>query len=90
MKLNSHLAASLFAIAAAFSLNVSAASDQPSDNTAGKVDATGKATPCSCMEEKVGTTSDDKQAIPEKITPAKVNPFFDKTRHFHPRDGGKF
>lgn len=89
MKRNSRSAASLFAIAAAFSLNVMAASDTPTDAKTEKVDAQKQVKPQSHMERNMGMMSADKEAIPEKATPEKVNPLFDKTRHFHPRDGGK-
>ena len=89
MKLKSTLAASLFAIAAALSLNVIAASDAPADAKTEKVDAQKQVKPQTHMEGHMAMMSDDKTATPEKTTPAKVNPLFDKTRHFHPRDGGK-
>jgi hypothetical protein len=89
MKLQSTLAASLFAIAAALSLNASAASDTSADVKTEKVDAKAQIKPESHMEDMMGMASNDKEAKPEKSTPAKINPAFDKTRHYHPRDGGK-
>jgi hypothetical protein len=92
MKLKSTLAASLFAIAAALSLNVIAASDIPADAKTEKVDAQKpqkQVKPQTHMEEHMAMMSADKEAKAESTTPAKVNPLFDKTRHFHPRDGGK-
>lgn len=90
MKLKSTLAASLFGIAAAFSLNAIAASDAPVDAKTEKVDAQKQVQPQSQMDGHMAMISTDKDAIAEKTTPAKINPLFDKTKHFHPRDGGKF
>ena len=90
MKLKSTLAASLFAISAVLSLNVSAASDTPVDSKTEKVDTKAQMTPHHPMEQMAGMKSDGKEATPEKPAPKKkANPAFDKTKHYHPRDGGK-
>jgi len=89
MKLKSTLAAGMFAIAAALSLNVIAASDIPADTKTEKVDAQKQVKLQTHMEEHMAMMSADKDAMAESTAPAKVNPLFDKTRHFHPRDGGK-
>lgn len=89
MKPKSTFAASLFAITAAVSLNVIAASDIPADAKTEKVDAQKQMKPQTHMEEHMAMMSADKEAKAESTTPAKTGPLFDKTRHFHPRDGGK-
>lgn len=90
MKLNSTLASSLLAIAAAVSLNAAAASDIPADAKTEKADPEKPVKPDSGMEHKVGMMSHEKeQATAEKVKPKKINPAFDQSKHFHPRDGGK-
>lgn len=90
MKLKSTIFVSLLAISAALSLNASAASDTPVDSKAEKVDTKAQMKPQSHMEHMPGMMSDGKEATPEKTAPKKkVNPAFDKTKHYHPRDGGK-
>lgn len=103
MKLRPTLTASLFAIAAVLSFNVSAASDTPTDAKpdaqAEKADAKKKVRPHSHMEEKLGIKAQAKDATadegktaeaePEQSAPKKPNPAKDKSKHFHPRDGGK-
>jgi hypothetical protein len=92
MKLKSTLAASLFAIMAALSLNASAASDTPanagaaSDTAAdAKVEKAApqkKMRPHSHVEEKTGFAQKAPEAMPDKPNAAN-----DRTKHFHPRDG---
>ena len=92
MKLKPTLAASLFAIIAALSLNASAASDTPAGaSNASNTPADAKvekAAPQKHMErhshaeEKTGFA----QKAPE-ATPDKPNAANDQTKHFHPRDG---
>ena len=90
MKLNSTLAASLFAIAAALSLSAAAASDTPADAKTGKTDVQKLVEPDSAMHEKMGMMAHQKdQPAAQKTTPKKINPAFDQSKHFHPRDGGK-
>jgi hypothetical protein len=92
MKLKPTLAASLFAIIAALSLNASAASGTPATTGAAsdtpayaKVE---KAAPQKTMkphshvEEKTGFAPKAPEAMPEKPNAAN-----DRTKHFHPRDG---
>ncbi len=92
MKLNLTLAASLFAVIAAFSLNASAVSDTP----AGAKTASGSTTdvkveravhrtkmgPHSHAEVKTGFPQRTPEAMPDKPNPAR-----DMSKHFHPRDG---
>jgi hypothetical protein len=92
MKLKLTLAASLFAIVAALSLNASAASDTPAGaSNASNTPADAKvekAAPQKHMkrhshaEEKTGFA----QKAPEAM-PGTPNAADDKTKHFHPRDG---
>ena len=82
MKQNLTLAASLFAIAAVFSLNAGAASDTPADIKVEKAAAQKKMRPHSHMEEKTGFA----QKAPEAMLD-NSNAVNDKTKHFHPRDG---
>ena len=90
MKLKPILAASLFAIAAALSLNAGAASDaqsktnaeNPTDTNATKVVPQKKMRPHSHVEEKTGIPQKAPVAMADKPNAAK-----DKTKHFHPRDG---
>lgn len=89
MKLNSTVAASLFAISAVLSLNASAASDTPVDSKTEKVDMKAQMKPQPQMKQMSGMTSDGKEATQEKPVPKRTNPIFDKTKHYHPRDGGK-
>jgi hypothetical protein len=92
MKLKPTLAASLFAIMAALSLNASAASDTPGNAGAvldtpadAKVE---KAAPQmkmkrhSHVEEKTGFAPKAPEPMPDKPNAAN-----DRTKHFHPRDG---
>ena len=82
MKLKTILAASVFAIIAALSLNAGAASDTPADATA----KTEKAVPMKNRHSHV----QDKTGIPQKAPEAmadKSNAAKDRTKHFHPRDG---
>jgi len=84
MKLKLTLAASLFAVIAALSLNASAVSDIPADAKA-KVE---KAAPHQAMrphshaEVKTGFSQKAPEAKPDKPSAAK-----DMSKHFHPRDG---
>jgi len=87
MKLKPTLAASLFALMAAISLNASAAADNPADTNVDKSTATKAATqkkvkPHSHMEEKTGVPQQAPEVIADKPKADK-----DKTRHYHPRDG---
>jgi len=92
MKLKPTLAASLFAIMAALSLNANAASDTPADAGAAadtpadaKVEKTvpqKKMKPHSHVEEKTGFAPKAPEATPDKPNAAN-----DRTKHFHPRDG---
>jgi len=90
VKLKPTLAASLFAIAAALSLNAGAASDspakanaeQPADAKTAKVVPQKTMRPHSHMEEKTGIAQRTPEAKPDKPNAAK-----DTTKHFHPRDG---
>jgi DMSO/TMAO reductase YedYZ molybdopterin-dependent catalytic subunit len=92
VKLKPTLAASLFAIMAALSLNASAAADTPAGASAAsdtpantKVE---KAAPQKKMkrhshvEEKTGFAPKAPEAMPDKPNAAQ-----DKTKHYHPRDG---
>jgi hypothetical protein len=82
MKLKPTLAASLFAIVLALSLNASAASDTPATATVEKAVPTMKMTPHSHVREKHGYAPKAPQAMPDKRNAAN-----DRTKHFHPRDG---
>lgn len=82
MKLQPALAASLFAIMAALSLNASAASDTPADAKVGKAAPQTKMMPHSHMQEKTGFAQKKPETMPDKTSAAT-----DKTKHFHPRDG---
>lgn len=82
MKLTPTLAASLFAIMAALSLNAGAASDTQADAKAEKAAPQKKMRPHSHVEDKTGILVKAPVAMPDKPNAAK-----DKTRHFHPRDG---
>ena len=92
MKLKPTLAASLFALMAALSLNVSAAADTPAKSSAAldtpadaKVEQAAprkKMRPHSHMEEKTGVPQKAPVAMADNPNAAK-----DKTKHFHPRDG---
>lgn len=81
MKLKTTLAASLFAIVAALSLNASAASDTPADAKVEKAAPQTKMRPHSHTEEKTGFAQKTSEAMPDKPNAAT-----DKTKHFHPRD----
>ena len=92
MKLKPALAASLFAIMAALSLNAraasdtsvgaSTASDTPADVKVEKAAPRKKMRPHSHVEEKTGFAQKVPEAVPDKPTAAN-----DRTKHFHPRDG---
>lgn len=91
MKLKLTLAASLFAVIAALSLNASAAADAPAGAktalNAGADAQPEKAAhptmrPHSHAEEKTGFPQKAPEAMPDKPNPAK-----DMSKHFHPRDG---
>ncbi len=89
MKLKPTLAASLFAILAAFSLNAAAAVDTPADakteKFAPRMEKAAhqkKMRPHSHVEDKTGVPQKAPEATPDKPNAAK-----DKTKHFHPRDG---
>ncbi len=82
MKLKPTLAAGLFAIMAALSLNAGAAADPPADVKVEKAAPQKKMRPHSHMEEKTGIPQKTPEAMPDKPNAAK-----DKTKHFHPRDG---
>ncbi len=82
MKLKPTLAASLFAIMAALSLNAGAAADTPADAKTEKAAPQKKMRPHSHVEEKTGFPQKAVEAMPGKPNAAK-----DKTKHFHPRDG---
>jgi len=92
MKLKPTLAASLFAIMAALSLNASAASDTavgastasdaPDDAKVEKAAPQKKMRPHSHVEEKTGFAPKAPEAMPDKPNAAN-----DRTKHFHPRDG---
>ncbi|MBI5910065.1 MAG: hypothetical protein HY848_08945 [Betaproteobacteria bacterium] len=82
MKLKPTLAAGLFAIMAALSLNAGAAADPPADVKVEKAAPQKKMRPHSHMEEKTGIPQKAPEAMPDKPNAAK-----DKTKHFHPRDG---
>lgn len=82
MKLKPTLAASLFALMAALSLNASAAADTPADAKVEKVAAQKKMRPHSHVEEKTGIPQKAPEAMPDKPNAAN-----DRTKHFHPRDG---
>ena len=92
MKLNPTLAAGLFAITAALSLNASAASDTlsnasaaadiPADAKVEKAAPPMKMKPHSHVTEKTGFAPKAPEAMPNKPNAAN-----DRTKHFHPRDG---
>lgn len=82
MKLKLTLAASLFAIIAALSLNASAASGAPADAKAEKAAPQKRMMPHSHVQEKTGIPQNVPEAMPDKPNAAK-----DRTKHFHPRDG---
>jgi len=77
MKLNPTLAISLFAVVAALALNACAVPGTLAD--AGPQTRT---RPHSHLDEKIGI----RQTAPEAM-PDKPNAYFDRTKHFHPRDG---
>lgn len=82
MKLKPTLAASLFALMAALSLNVSAAADTTADAKVEKAVPQKKMRPHSHVEDKTGIPQKAAEAMPDKLSAAK-----DRTKHFHPRDG---
>jgi hypothetical protein len=82
MKLIPTLAASLFAIMAALSLNAGAAADTPADATLAKAAPQMKMKPHSHVQEKTGFA----QKAPATVSD-KANAADDNTKHFHPRDG---
>jgi len=82
MNLKPALAASLFALMAALSLNAGAASDTPAEAKVEKAAPQKKTRPHSHVEEKTGIPQKAPEAAPDKPNAAK-----DKTKHFHPRDG---
>jgi len=82
MKLKPSLAASLFAIITALSLNAGATADTPADAKVEKAAPQKKMRPHSHVEEKTGFPQKAAEAMPDKRNAAK-----DKTKHFHPRDG---
>jgi hypothetical protein len=93
MKLMSILAASVFVLVAALSLNASAAADSPAGgSTASNTPADAKVEKAapqkkhmkrhSHVEEKTGFAPKAPEATPDKANAAN-----DKTKHFHPRDG---
>ena len=82
MKLTPTLAASLFAIMAALSLNAGAASDTPADAKTEKAAPQKKMRPHSHVEDKTGILAKAPVAMPDKPNATK-----DETKHFHPRDG---
>jgi hypothetical protein len=82
MNLKPTLAASLFALMAALSLNASAAADTPADAKTEKAASQKKMRPHSHVEEKTGIPQKVPVAMPDKPNAAK-----DRTKHFHPRDG---
>lgn len=86
MKLKSTLASGLIGVAAVLSLNANAASGTAADIKMEKIDTQKQVKPHSHMEEKMGRGM---KPHAEQATLAKTNPWLDKTRHFHPRDGGK-
>ncbi len=93
MNMKPTLAASLFALVAALSLNAGAASDNPAGaSTASNTPADAKVEKAapqkkhvkrhSHAEEKTGFAQTAPKSMPDK--PDAAN---DKTKHFHPRDG---
>jgi hypothetical protein len=92
MKLKLTLAASLFTVMAALSLNASAASDTstgasnasdtPADAKIEKAAPQKKMMPHSHVQEKTGFAPKATEATPDKPNAAN-----DRTKHFHPRDG---
>jgi len=76
------LAASLFAISAAFSFNASAASDTPANAKVEKATPQKKMKPHSHVEDKTGIPQSAPVAMADKPNAAN-----DRTKHFHPRDG---
>ena len=100
MKLNRTLAASLFALMAAISLNASAATDAPADakNAADTAAAKNAANTAAVkaqnaahqMKMRPHSHVEEKTGIvqraPEAV-PDRPNPARDFSRHFHPRDG---
>ena len=89
MILKPTLAASLFAIVAAISLNARAATDTPADakmekpaSHMQKAASQKKMKPHSHVEEKTGVAQRAPKAMPDHPNAAK-----DQTKHFHPRDG---
>jgi hypothetical protein len=81
MKMNPTLAATLFAIMAAFVLNASAAAATPADARIEKAVAQKRMKPHSHVEEKTGIPQLAPDAMANK--PHAAN---DRTKHFHPRD----
>jgi hypothetical protein len=82
MKLKPTLAASLFALLAALSLNASVASETAAGAKEERAAIQKKMRPHSHVEEKTGFAPKAPEAAPDKQNPAK-----DRTKHFHPRDG---
>lgn len=97
MKLQSALVAGLTCAAALLSLTAHAASDTPTDakSDAGTSQEQRKSNvrPHSHLEEKTGIVtkkSDEKkpdEPTSDKPKAKKPNPYTDKSKHFHPRDG---
>ncbi len=92
MKPKLTLAAGLFAVIAALSLNASAAADTPAGSKAASGSATGAKVERAAHQMKIGPHSHAEvktgfaQKAPEAM-PKKPNPARDMSKHFHPRDG---
>jgi len=86
MKLKLTLAAALFAMMAAVSLNANAATDTPADTSVEKAATPAapakKVKPHSHVEEKTGVAQKAPDAKAEKPDASK-----DMSKHYHPRDG---
>ena len=82
MKLKTSLAASLFAIMVALSLNASAAGDTSADAKVEKAVPQKTMRPHSHVQEKTGMLQNVAESMSDRPNAAK-----DRTKHFHPRDG---
>jgi hypothetical protein len=82
MKLKPALAASLFALMAALSLNASAAADTPANTKVEKAAPQKHLRPDFRYEEKAALVQKARQVMPDKLYVAN-----DKTKDYHPRDG---
>lgn len=89
MKPLSTLALGVLALAMAFSFNAVAAPNTADDSSPGMQQPQAKKNlrPHSHMEEKIGVVAKAAPTVDDKPAVAKPDPWKDRSKHFHPRDG---